>query len=147
MAEYSNLIREIKKDFFKYRNGIIADSLKKLYGDGIMIFGLTVPQFMDLAKKYPKDFQLAIKLWEDKKNREARLFSLYLLPYSELEYEKAKEMFLDVQSLEEGDFLAFRILRHLPYAPNLYEELSDMTDQDKIFNYTLKMFKKNLDQI
>ena len=147
MEEYSNLIREIKKDFFKYRNGIIADSLKKLYGDGIVIFGLTVPQFMDLAKKYPKDLQLAIKLWEDKKNREARLFSLYLLPYSELEYEKAKEMFLDVQSFEEGDFLAFRILRHLPYASNLYEELSDMTDQDKIFNYTLKMFKKNLDQI
>ena len=147
MEEYSNLIREIKKDFFKYRNGIIADSLKKLYGDGTVIFGLTVPQFMDLAKKYPKDLQLAIKLWEDKKNREARLFSLYLLPYSELEYEKAKEMFLDVQSFEEGDFLAFRILRHLPYAPKLYEELSDMTDQDKVFNYTLKMFKKNLDQI
>ena len=69
------LIKEIKRDFFVYRNGIVAAALKKIYDTNILIYGLNVPQFIELAKKYPKDLELGNCLWQDKVCRESRLFS------------------------------------------------------------------------
>ncbi|MCH5241034.1 MAG: hypothetical protein J1F67_01230 [Muribaculaceae bacterium] len=137
-------IADIKKNFFSLRNGIIADSLRKLYPTGKIIYGLNVPQFMQLAKKYPKDVTLGLNLWDDKGCRESRLFSLYLIPPSELEKGNAKSMLLDVDSTEEAEFLPFRLLRHLPYARELYEELEAEQITDPLPSYCLGMFKKNL---
>lgn len=138
------LLREIKKDFFSLRNGIIADSLKKLYPSDTIIFGLNVPQFMDLAKKYPKDIELGLELWKEKKCRESRLFSLYIIPPSQLDKEKAKEMIRDVKSIEEAEFLAFKVLRNLKDAREIYEEISKEEMKEPLSSYCVSMFKKNL---
>ena len=141
------LIREIKKDFFSLRNGIIAESIKKLYPEGKIIFGLNVPQFMELSKKYPKNMDLGFSLWKDKKCRESRLLSLYIIPLEELDKEIAKSMIRDVESIEEADFLSFRVLRNLPYAQELYKEISSEDQPSESSSYCVSMFKKNLDQL
>lgn len=146
-SDYRNIIKEIKKDFYAFRNGIVSESLRKLYSPGKMIYGLTVPQFMEIAKKYPKDMELAIKLWGDKKCRESRLFSLYILPYEQLNKENASQMIKDVESSEEAEFLAFKILRQLPFALELYEELAAESITEPMPAYCMEMFKKNLNQI
>ena len=136
--------QEIKKDFYRFRNGIVADALKKIYPTGKLIYGLTVPQFMEIARKYPKDLNTGLKLWQDKKVRESRLLALYLIPPVELSKEVAKDMLFDVDSTEEAEFLAFRILRFLPMAKELLKELNEEKLPTTEAEYCLSMFKKNL---
>ena len=144
MENLENILKVIKKDFFCYRNGAIADSLRKLYRPGTIIYGLIVPQFIEISQKYPKDLELGMALWEDKNIRESRLLALYILPPYELDKENVKKMILDVESVEEAEFLAFRILRHLPYAKDLYEEIAQLPIEGTFPLYCLKMFKSNL---
>ena len=139
-------IQEIKKDFFCYRNGLIADSLKKLYKPGKMIFGLTVPQFLEMAKKYPKDTNLGISLWQDNSSREARLFSFYLMEPSEIDFNTAKTMIKEVGSNEEAEFLAFKILARMPEAPLLLEESNKENYYSSHSFHCINMLKKNLDR-
>lgn len=147
MDKENNLtLQAIKKDFFLFRNGIIAESLRKLYKDGVIIFGLNVPQFMDLAKKYPKEKDLAMQLWNDSKCRESRLFALYLLPHEQLNYEEAQDMINQVESTEQAEFLAFRVLRRLSFAKNLLEDLKT-NSLEPIPGYCIQMLEKNLSQV
>ena len=142
-----NKIQNIKKDFFCFRNGIIADKLRSLYAPGTFIFGLNVPQFIALSQKYPKNLNLATELWKDIKCRESRLLSLYLFPVEEIEREFARRMIIEVQSNEEAEFLAFRILRRLPYAKELYDDMNIKKDYSSYTIHCIKMFKNNLNQI
>ena len=141
------LLQDIKKDFYRYRNGIVAESLRKLYDPDVLIFGLTVPQLMEIARKYPKDLKLGLQLWKDKKTRESRLLALYLIPVALLEKETAREMFLDIRNFEEADFLTFRILRNTSYSEELYNDLCKENLFDPKLKYGLTMFKKNLDMV
>lgn len=142
-----DLINGIKRDFFSFRNGIVADALKKLYPEGTKIYGLNVSQFIELAKKYPHEISLGKELLTDKNCRESRLFSLYILPHEQIDKSYAKMMIQNVVSTEEAEFLAFKILRHLPYASDLYQEM--ILDETLVDNplYAVNMLKKNLDQI
>lgn len=134
----------IKKDFFRMRNGVVADSLKKLYPSGKVIFGLNVPQLAQLAKIYPRSLSLGMKLWEDKGCRESRLLSLYIIPPSELDKETALKMIRDVESREEAEFLPFRLLRNLSYAKDLVDALTASEIKGEMPLYCLEMLKKNL---
>lgn len=148
MIKYMDtLLQDIKKDFYRYRNGIVAESLRKLYDPDVLIFGLTVPQLMEIARKYPKDLNLGLQLWKDKKTRESRLLALYLIPVALLEKETAREMFLDIRNFEEADFLTFRILRNTSYSEELYNDLCKENLFDPNLKYGLTMFKKNLDMV
>lgn len=147
MTEIESILINIHKDFFIYRNGIVADNLRKIYPSEVVIFGLTVAQFNELSQKYPHTLDLGLKLWNHKKDRESRLMALYLLPVKEIDKTLAKEMLMDVRSIEEADFLCFKILRHLPFAEELYTELNLIDNKRRILEYTLGMLKKNLDQI
>ena len=148
MIKYMDtLLQDIKKDFYRYRNGIVAESLRKLYDPDVLIFGLTVPQLMEIARKYPKDLKLGLQLWKDKKTRESRLLALYLIPVALLEKETAREMFLDIRNFEEADFLTFRILRNTSYSEELYNDLCKENLFDPNLKYGLTMFKKNLDMV
>ena len=138
------VIKEIKKDFYRYRNGIVADSLKKLYPPKTIIFGLIVPQFLELSIKYSKDINLGLQLWNDKNCRESRLLSLYIIPPSELDKKTAMEMIRNVNSSEIAEFLAFRILRNLNKAREVLQEIERENITEPLPSYCISMFKKNL---
>lgn len=144
MIDKNEILAEIKRDFFIFRNGIIADGVKKLYPEGVTIYGLNVAQFLEMAKKYPRDLELGKILWEDIKSRESRLFSLYVFPYEQIEKEYALKMVREVRNREEAEFLAFRILRNLPFAQNLLEELKAEEDVSPASLYCREMLEKNL---
>lgn len=145
--EPSDNFKNIKREFFSLRNGVIADSLRKLYPPKTIIYGLNVPQFMEMSKRYPQNIDLGLELWEDANCRDSRLFSFYILSPTEINKDLAKEMIKNVRSIEEAEFLAFRILRHLPFSQEFLKELLQEKIEDPIISYCVSMFKKNLDQI
>ncbi|MCM1004708.1 MAG: hypothetical protein NC402_00235 [Prevotella sp.] len=103
-----------------YRNGIVADTLRAAGMDCYnVIFGLNVPQLAHIAGTLVPGMTLADALWADRKVRESRLLAAYLFPPEEVSEQKALELMADVQTQEEADMLAFRLLRQLPYHPAL----------------------------
>lgn len=143
-SDNSKMISEIKKDLFRYRNGVLAESLKKIYPNK-MIFGLNVPQLMELSNNYPKDKDLALSLWEDNSSREIRLLSLYLLPPNEVDYDTAEKMIMSVENNEQAEHLAFRVLRKLNGAKDVLNTIQQKDLKDPIVEYCVKMFQKNLE--
>lgn len=124
-------IQEIKKEFFTFRNGLLADILRKAGMPYAVIFGLNVPQLGDIARQAlascTKETReaLAQELWADTKVRESRLVACWLFNPDAVGIDEAKDLMESVQTREEADMLAFRFLRHLPFAKKLAEEAPD----------------------
>lgn len=99
-----------------YRNGIVADTLRSAGMDCYrIIFGLNMPQLTQIAKQYGKDKALAQTLWSDTGVRESRLLAAYLFPADDITLQEAEALMNSVQTQEEADILAFRLLRYLPF--------------------------------
>lgn len=145
--DFSETVSEIKKNFYRFRNGIVADSLRVLYKPGYTIFGLNVPQFMELSRLYQHDIELALQLWNDNSSRECRLMSLYLLPTENLDRKIAEKLIKEVESTEQAEFLAFRVLRKLSYASELLRDFSEKNIKEENVRYCMEMLKRNLNHI
>lgn len=128
-----DMIRGIKKEFFAYRNGIVADALRKGGSKSEIIFGLQIPQIAEIAKNLPHSVELADTLWNDSKVRESRLLAAYLYPPEGMSEKKALELVAEVSDREQADILSFRLLKKLPCAEELYEIISK--DREKYINF------------
>ncbi|MCM1153271.1 MAG: DNA alkylation repair protein [Muribaculum sp.] len=122
-------IKEIKRQFMAFRNGIVSDTLRKAGFEYDIIFGLQLPQISQIAAGLPKDSELALALWQDSSVRESRLLACYLFPPEDISMEKAEELASNVRNTEEADILAFRLLRRLPFAQILADKLSASTSE------------------
>lgn len=121
MPQAPERLREIKKQFFAYRNGIVADTLRRAGHPCGVIFGLNVPQLAGIARAVGKDAALARALWADTNVRESRLLAPYLLPEADYpaDADQGVRLALEARTREEADMLAFRLLKHLPFAPEI----------------------------
>lgn len=137
--------QRILKDLYRYRNGLLADSLKKQGLPYKNIFGLLFPQLAEIARNYPQDSDLAFSLWNEEENREFRLLALYLMPHS-VDKNIINQMSRLLKTKEEAELFPFRLLRHLPYAEELYEELASMKDEDldMVTKHFIIMLGRNL---
>lgn len=138
------ILSQIKRDFFCYRNGLVADGIRKIYPVGTQIFGLTLPQLSEIAKKYPKNLDLGLSLWTEKNTRESRLLALYLIPPLEISSNQLVEMINDVRSIEEAELLPFKILRYSNYRNSILESFKDSDSKNDLVKHCIKMFQKNL---
>ena len=77
-------LQSIKKDFFVFRNGIVADTLRKAGMPHKVIFGLQIPQIAAIAKALTPSSELAEALWNDSEVRESRILATYLFPVDEM---------------------------------------------------------------
>lgn len=117
---------EIKQLFYSYRNGIIADCLRKAGDPHHVIFGLNLPQLVQIAQVVGLDANLADQLWRNDSSRECRLLAPMVYPRDEFGQSKALEWASSVRCVEEADILCHRLLRHLDYAQSLCFQLCDI---------------------
>lgn len=118
----------IRKLFFTYRNGIIADTLRKGGIPHKTVFGLQLPQISAIARETGTDSTLGRKLWNERDCRESRLLACHMICPDDVGPDEALDMALDCRSREETDILAFRLLRRLDYAVKLLEKLRQSPD-------------------
>ncbi len=137
------MIKNIKHQFMAYRNGIIADALRKVGMPYDIIFGLQLPQLSAIARELGTSMELATQLWDDKKVRESRLLACYLFPKESVNEDKAIELAESVQTKEEADILCFRLLRYLPFAETLSLQLTAY--EDPLVSYCGEALRRNLD--
>lgn len=144
MDELNKTLQSIRKDFYTFRNGIVADTLREHGCSYRNIFGLLIPQINEISKSYPKNPDLAMFLWNRKDSREDRLLALCLLPIEKVDEKLASQLISQVESVEEADYLNFKILRFLPFIPNLIKRLNQQEHIDNLRNYCKLILNKDI---
>lgn len=143
----NDIIREIKHDFMAFRNGIIADSLRKVGYDHEIIFGLQIPDISNIARKHNPSKPLAFQLFNDSKVRESRLLSFHLFPKDEMTKEEIEGIMRNLKTREEAEILSFRLLRFLPFASEILEEapkVENGKDNDSNYLHCLEMLRRHI---
>ncbi len=128
-----NAMQNVKRRFFALRNGIIADTLRKAGDPHHVIFGLTLPQLVEVAQATGQNKCLAQLLWDNSTTRESRLIAPMLMPVAEFSFDEAKTYISQVQCVEEADILCHRLLRHSDFAFDIIELYShdDVPDMQR----------------
>ena len=119
-------ISEIRKEFFAFRNGVLATRLRESGDPHAVIMGCLLADVVSIARRYEPSVELAEALWADVKHRECRLAAPMLFPPSEMEREQAMEWARGVQSEEEADVLCHRLLRRVTGAEEMACEFLDV---------------------
>ena len=122
-------VQEIKKTFYAYRNGIIADRLRNAGDCHAVIFGLNIPQIVNIANELGQDTHLARQLWNNSNSRESRMLAPMLFPCDELGYDEACLWIEDVENVEIADNLCHKLLRKVDSAEKLFQKYAN-ADKD-----------------
>lgn len=142
---HQDTLKEIRHQFLVYRNGMVADALKKAGYPYNLIYGLQLPQLNLIAKNLVSDYSLAMSLWQQKDVRESRLLSFFLFPKEEMTLDIALSLINSLQTPEEADILNFKLLRFLPFAAEL-AAIPDNQNNNPFFAYCLNQLRHFLAQ-
>ena len=134
--------QEIKKEFFSFRNGIVAKAFLDAGYPYKHIYGLQLPELGRIARECGMpDMAMARELWEEKECRESRLLATWLFDPDATSREYALALIEEVKTVEEADMLAFRLLKKLPFAEELIKTAKPENDLAK---YAIEALKRNL---
>lgn len=124
----------VKRQFFALRNGILADTLRRGGSPYRYIFGLNLPQLLEIARAQGQDAELADQLHANDTTRCSRLLAPMIHPRRDMPRAKAESWLRDVLSHEEADILCNQLVRHQPYALELVAPL--LAESDELPQYT-----------
>ncbi len=138
LSEYSRIIR---KKFFAFRNGIIADKLRSTGDPHSMIMGCLLVDVVSIMRHasttMPDDetrVLVARHLWTDTNSRECRLAAPMLYPPQLMTQAEAQQWCESVETVEVADNLCHKLLRHIDGSDALFRQL---ISQDKpLVKYT-----------
>ncbi len=122
--ELEEQLKSIRKELYAYRNGIVADALRKGGDPHQLIMGCQLTDIISIARAYGSDRALANALWADTKHRECRLAAPMICPADGFTMADAEQWSRSVMNAEEADVLCHRLLRNLPYAMQLFHTLA-----------------------
>ena len=149
MNSMEDILRELRKEFFAFRNGIVADKLRKAGDPHSMIMGCLLVDIMNIAQQQHEIINdnetlktLAQELWNDTNSRECRLAAPMLYPAEEMSQEQATQWCQTVETVEIADNLCHKLLRHLPEADDLFRRL--IADERPLMKYTGYRLLNNL---
>lgn len=134
----------IRHQFMVFRNGMVADALKKAGYPYSLIFGLQLPQLQQISLSTERDYDLAFELWKETDCRESRLFSFFILP-TELEIEKVKSIIRELKTSEEAEIFNFKFLRFYPFASDLLE-MGKEESLSETGTYCLNLLRRHLNR-
>ncbi len=123
-----NKMQNVKRRFFALRNGDIADVYRRAGSPYRIIFGLQLPQIVEVADAVGADSELAGRLWANDTTRESRLLAPMVVDRSSFDIAHARAWIESLKGVEECDVLCHRLLRKLDYARVLVGEYAEVGD-------------------
>ena len=124
------ILRGIRKEFFAFRNGIVADTLRKAGDPHTMIMGCLLVDISGIATRFGEAIgeaeqraAIASELWSDTNSRECRLAAPMLYPADMMTLELAVKWCEAVETVEVADNLCHKLMRKIPDADTLFRQL------------------------
>lgn len=136
-------MQNVKRRFFALRNGDIAAVLRKSGSPYRIVFGLQLPQIVEVASATGTDAEMAESLWANDSTRESRLMAPMIADRESFTPADAKRWIASLMSVEETDILCHRLLRHLSFAPELVDEFA-ADGNDDMRRYLALRLARNL---
>lgn len=131
-------LKDIKQQFYTYRNGMLSDRLRSSGDCHSIIFGLNLPQIVDIAKNIGQDKALAEQLWANDTTRESRLLAPMIYPVADFTIDTAKAWVESLENAEVVDVLCHRLMRKTDYAEVLYKEYTE-AESDILRYFALRL--------
>lgn len=116
--DISEQIKDIKKSFRLYMNGVAASSMRKKGLDYKVNWGISQVDLRNIASGYAKDEELAHALWSEK-SRECRLLATMIMPFDKMELSVAEIWANEINSTEIAEAIAFNLFQHIKQAEQL----------------------------
>lgn len=139
--KHQEILRGIRKEFFAFRNGIIADKLRKAGDPHHMIMGCLLVDIIGIVSRFRETIgdkaqmkAIASELWSDTNSRECRLAAPMLYPAESMTPDLALQWCESVETTEVADNLCHKLLRHLDFADALFRQL--ITQDQPLIKYT-----------
>ena len=112
--EVNELIKDIKKQFRLYMNGVVSQSMREKGLNYKLNFGIEVPRIKEIAAKYEKNHDLAQALWKEN-IRECKILAGMLQPVESFYPEIADIWIEDMRYPELAELTSMNLFQHLPY--------------------------------
>ena len=107
--------REIKKELRAGMNGILSARMREAGMPFHLIFGVELPRLRSIAEEFPRDADLACRLWEQD-IRETRRLAIMLMPPDSFAQETANAWAQTMLTAEEAQVMAMLLLPDTPNA-------------------------------
>ena len=133
MATAFNTFQQIKRRFFALRNGAVGESMRRQGAPYRIIFGLNLPQIVEISREFGPDAEIAERLWANVSTRESLLLAPMIYPRDEMTREKSVEWLRGAPTTETVDVLCHRLLRYRPFAVELASDLA--VENDDMLRY------------
>ena len=135
--ETQETIREIKKQFRLFMNGIVSQSMRDKGLDYKLNFGIELPRLKEIAAKFEKNHQVAQALWKEN-IRECKILAGLLQPVDTFYPEIADIWVEDMRYPEIAELTCMNLFQHLPYASEkAFEWMADEREYFQFCGYML----------
>ena len=130
-------IKEIKKQFRLFMNGIVSQSMREKGLDYKLNFGIELPRLKEIAAKFEKNHDVAQALWKEN-IRECKILAGMLQPIDTFYPEIADIWVEDMHYPEIAEFTCMNLFQHLPYASDkAFQWIADEGEYFQFCGYML----------
>ena len=130
--ETHETIKEIKKQFRLFMNGVVSQSMRDKGLDYKINFGIELPRLKEIAAKFEKNHDVAQALWKEN-IRECKILAGLLQPIDTFYPEIADIWVEDMRYPEIAELTCMNLFQHLPYASE--KAFQWMADEGEYFLY------------
>lgn len=138
---YSAHLKAIRKDFFAFRNGIIASKLRNAGDPHAIIMGCLLVDIIGITDRAREAIgdevdlaTVAQELWNDTNSRECRLAAPMLFPAGLMSSQLALTWCKGIETTEVADNICHKLLRHIADSQEVMNSL--ITQEDMMAKYT-----------
>ena len=130
--ETHETIKEIKKQFRLFMNGVVSQSMREKGLDYKLNFGIELPRLKEIAAKFEKNHDVAQALWKEN-IRECKILAGLLQPVETFYPEIADIWVEDMHYPEIAELTCMNLFQHLPYASE--KAFQWMADEGEYFQF------------
>ncbi len=132
MMTTQETIKEIKKQFRLFMNGVVSQSMREKGLDYKLNFGIELPRLKEIAAKFDKNHDVAQALWKEN-IRECKILAGMLQPIDTFYPEIADIWVEDMHYPEIAELTCMNLFQHLPYASD--KAFQWMADEGEYFQF------------
>lgn len=143
--ETTELVKEIKRSFRVYMNGVTAASMRQKGLVYKINWGVSQMDLRRMANDYGKSRELANALWHEQGVRECRLLATLIMPAEEMATENALEWAASANNMELMEAVVFNLFQYMPSAEQLSRQMIESDDANirmGAYNLVCRLLKR-----
>lgn len=143
--ETTEQVKQIKRSFRLYMNGVTSTSMRQKGLDYKINWGVSQMDLRHMAEQYGKDKALAAALWQEN-IRECKILATLIMPAADFTASEAMEWAATLSTVEMAETAVFNLFQHMAEAEQLSQLL--LENDEKLlricaYNLVCRLLKRN----